>query len=440
MQMLYKTYYPRLIEKKVYQQRRKKRNKKNIRQRKVFCFDKGGSVRSYYTNFIQQLNSNGFIKNKYAKKVIKVPACFSFKKDFDNNMIFFKEFISSYLLSNGYLTISFKHCKESSIANFSVLDVLIKNLSELKNRYNQSKYVVCEKIIKVERSDYDIKTNKYLHSFLHKQLPAAENDGSCFMKLPLEKGKRRNYKENPKTRVSSLIVHFVNKCVEKAGASLKLDGQRAIEGLMGEILSNAEDHSAPNSFWYVDGISFVEKQDDTEVVDLNLTIMNIGPSMYGGFEGTKLKNAPNYEKCQKLYDLHKSQFSQTTKFERESLFTMYLLNDGISRLKYTDQSRGNGTIRFLESFIILGCYGLENEKFKCQLNVISGHTVLTCDNDMHPFVIEKCTHLALNKEKDFKKLPDKRYLCYNKEYFPGTILECHIFLNKDFFSKKMNNN
>lgn len=440
MQILYKKYYLRLIEKKVYQQRRKKKkNNKNIRLRKVYGFDKVGSVRSFYSKFIQELNINGFIENKYAKRVVKVPVYFSFKKDYNNNMIFFKELISSYLLTTGSLTISFKDCKESSIANFSVLDVLMDNLLDLKNRYNRSKYIICDKKVQVEHSDKDIKTNKYLHSFLNKQLPKAEDDGSCYMKLPLQKGKQRNYKENPKTRVSSIVVDFVNKCVEKAGASLKLKGQRAIEGLMGEILSNAEDHSAQNSYWYVDAISFVENQNEKEIVDLNLTIMNTGLSMYRGFEDTKYKNEINYAKCQKLYDLHESQFSQETKFERESLFTMYLLNDGISRLKYTDESRGNGTIRFLESFITLGGYGLENEEFKCQLNVISGHTVLTCDNDMHSFVIDNCTHLSLNKEHDFKKLPDKRYLCYNKEYFPGTILECHIFLNKDFFTKKINN-
>ena len=206
---------------------------------------------------------------------------------------------------------------------------------------------------------------------------------------------------------------------------------------MGEVLGNAEDHSAPNSCWYVDAISFVEKQDNTNIVGLNLTIMNIGLSMYEGFEATKKDNHDNYQKCQDLFNIHQSQFSFKESFNRESLFSMYLLNDGISRLKYKDKSRGNGTIKFLESFITLGSYGTENPKFKCQLNVISGHTTITCDNDMHSFKVDGINILSLNKEKDITKLPDKKYLSYNKEYFPGTILECHIYLNKEFFQKNM---
>ena len=45
-----------------------------------------------------------------------------------------------------------------------------------------------------------------------------------------------------------------------------------------------------------------------------------------------------------------------------------------------------------------------------------------------------------DKQKDIEELPDKEYLTYNKEYYPGTILECHIFLNKDFFEQTRQKN
>lgn len=233
--------------------------------------------------------------------------------------------------------------------------------------------------------------------------------------------------------MSSIVVDFVNKSTKEAGAQLKMTGRTAIEHLVGEVLGNAEDHSAPNSNWYVDAISFVEKQDDIEVVDLNLSIMNVGMSMYEGFEATKIENIDNYSKCEALYNLHKSQFTHFNKFERECLFTMYMLNDGISRLKFEDESRGNGTMKFLDAFIKLGSFGNKDKRFKCQLNVISGHTVLTCDNDIHPYKENGFRILSLNRENDFHKLPSKSYLSHNIEYFPGTILECHIYLNKDYF-------
>lgn len=117
-----------------------------------------------------------------------------------------------------------------------------------------------------------------------------------------------------------------------------------------------------------------------------------------------------------------------------------MLNDGISRLKYKDESRGNGMMRFLKSFISLGSFGEQDSRFKCQLNVVSGHTILTCDNDMKYYKKDKFDVLSLNKENNMDKLPDKNYLISNLKYFPGTILECHIFLNKDYFYTKLNEN
>ena len=45
--------------------------------------------------------------------------------------------------------------------------------------------------------------------------------------------------------------------------------------------------------------------------------------------------------------------------------------------------------------------------------------------------------LSLNKEKTLEKLPDSDYLCAHNEFFPGTILECKIYLNKDYFKAKV---
>ena len=427
-----------LLEERVYRYRRKRKHQKNIGVVASPSFDAAGSVRSYYTKLIQQLNSSNYICKDYARRQIYVPENFSFKQNYDETIVFFKQLISSYFLYLGSIIVNFEKCKTSSIAAFSILGVILANIEDVKNKYNFLKHTGCRKNVKIVRSLKDVKTNKYLHAFLNVQLPEDQNDGSHFLKLPFQNGKQRNYKENPKTKVSSVVVDFVNKSTEEAGAQLKLEGRRAIEHLMGEVLGTAEDHSAPNSYWYVDAISFVEKQDDIEVVDLNLTIMNVGLSMYEGFESTKVENAENYSKCEKLYNLHKSQFTLFNKFERESLFTMYMLNDGISRLKYEDESRGNGTMKFLDAFITIGSFGKTDKRFKCQLNVISGHTVLTCDNDMHSYKADGLNVLSLNTENDFRKLPDKSYLAYHKEYFPGTILECHIYLNKNYFEKRIN--
>lgn len=431
-----------LLEQHVYKHRREKRRKKLRRAVQNVSVNKYRiDVHRYFTILFRFWNAKGYINEKYCRSVIYAPKKFSFKSDFDGSIVFFKELISTYFLREGNLSIDFSKCEQASVANFSLLEIIMSEIVEVKEAYNRGRYEHCDKRIKVIRSTKDVKTNKYLHSFMGVKLPENQNDGSFYNKKSLIRQKQRTLKENPKALVSHEMVEFFNKSINGVGLELRIDGRRAIEKLMGEVLGNAEDHSEPYSYWYVDGISFLEQKNDLEVVDLNFAIMNIGPSMFEGFEGTKEKNKKNYELCERLYDIHKSKFTLFNHFEKESLFTMYLLNDGISRLKYEDNSRGNGTIRFLEAFITLGSFGASDPRFKSELNVISGHTTLTCDNDMHAYKNDQNSNsLSLNKQKDIEELPDKEYLTYNKEYYPGTILECHIFLNKDFFEQTRQKN
>lgn len=432
-------FWQRSLEQKKYK-RRRKRKKHKATPRYEYSFDSAALVQRFYTKFIQQLSKAGYIYEHYKKEVVSVPKRFSFKESYDECLVFFKELISSYLYLENIIILDFRKCKKSSIACFSVLEVILENLYDIRDSYNNHRFSPCIRNVKVLQSEKDVKTNKYLHSFLHVSLPEKQNDGSYYMKLPLQSGRLRSYKESTKGMVTRNVVNFVNESTHVAGAILNPKGRNALEGLLTEVLGNAEDHSSKNNFWFVDGISFAENQNNVDVVDLNLCIFNLGNSMYEGFEETKERNAENYAKCDKLFRKHEKLFTPKVKFERESLFTLYMLNEGISRLKYKDSSRGNGTMRFLESFITLGSFGGIDPKFKCQLNVISGHTILTCDNDIRYFEEDNFKKLSLNKEKNMGLLPDADYLTYNNENFPGTILECHIYLNRNYFFKILNKN
>lgn len=75
--------------------------------------------------------------------------------------------------------------------------------------------------------------------------------------------------------------------------------------------------------------------------------------------------------------------------------------------------------------------------FNPHMNLISGNSVLTCDGKVKPFKNESGLEvLTLNNDETFDVLPNSNYLCSHNENFPGTILECKLYLNKDF----LNNN
>lgn len=255
------------------------------------------------------------------------------------------------------------------------------------------------------------------------------------------RGRSRNYRENRKAVVSHKIAQFVENTAERFDVGFDERGQNYIEGMVGEILSNAEDHSLKRSEWFVDGVSYLHEEIDNEIIEFNLVIINYGNSMYEGFELTKQQNHELYEKVDSLYKKHKSLFSITKKFERESLFVLYMLNEGISRLKFMESSRGNGTMNFIKSFIELGKFCNENDKYRPELNIISGHTVLTCTDEYAPFKEGSHYKLTLNKVKSLRSLPDSSVLKYfNGVGFPGTILDCKIFLNKRDLEKNIKQN
>lgn len=284
----------------------------------------------------------------------------------------------------------------------------------------------------------DLRVMKYLKIFdFYDYRDFTDADGE-FLKLPILSGKfRGSYLENRKATAAKQIVEFINQSYRPAKKVLSKNGRNLFEGLTNEMLNNAEDHSIKNETWYVSGVTFHDSNKDADLLELNLTILNFGDSFFEGFEHTKHENAKNYQKLERLYNLHQKQFTHKLHFEKESLFTLYMLNEGISRLKYEDSSRGNGTMPFLKAFSDLEDKGPQDKRYRSVLKIITGHTTLSCDSDVVPYgEDEKHLKISLNKEQDNLKLPEPQYLQYHSRYFPGSFIECRVFLNKNLFDQK----
>lgn len=437
--------HERIIEIKVYKHRR--RRKKARSGEKTLRFYYPSKLKKCFTSLIKVLNDNGFIKKEDVVKEIVVPEYLSFRKDFERCITFFRQMISTFVYRDyGNVKVDFSQCKYISISTFMVFDLISKELRSVTERYNTgfSEQLCCNRKVKVTHpSAIDEKVNKYLISFGYYSFRNVSNvngDDEA-MTLGLIKGKWRDYYENMKSLVAKRIAHFVNESLKKLDWEINARGQNAIEVFVAEILDNAEEHSSDLKEWYVNGISFNEVQGDYEVVEMNLSIINFGKTMYEGFEETKWENLKNYSYVDQAFQAQSS-LPRGKDFTREALFMMYMLNEGVSRLKYQDDARGNGTMSFLENFIFLGSFGLKVKEFNPILNIISGSTVLTCDGYTRPYKSEDngTKIISLNKSQSLQELPDSEYLRSYEEKFPGTILECKIYFNKEFFDKEKSNN
>lgn len=431
-----KKSYPALLEQKVYQYRRKRPFRMTRRYGMQMPYCNLSSLRFFVpysiNHFSRKMGTCHLISNK-----IRIPKNFSFHKNFDETIKVFKQFISFFTMREGYVIADFSDCEFIGISEITLLQVLYEEFLVAQRRYKRINNLYELRNLKIIPSFKDQKVKKFLHAFGFYEYKGLDGE---VLPFDLIRGKyRSSYVENNKAEAIQKIVNFINKSFEPVHKQLSLDGLNIFQSLISEILNNAEDHSYRNCEWSVNAISFNEQQFGENVVEVNLSIINFGNSMYEGFEETKDLNNILYEKVQNKYDKHCLLFDSQHSFEREALFMLYMLNEGISRLKYEDESRGNGTMQFLQAFTTLGSFGKKNSNFKSILNVISGHTVLSCDNSVGPYTDGTHLKLSLNEEKNLSLLPDKRYLKTYEGFFPGTIIECKIYLNEHFFDEILNN-
>lgn len=247
---------------------------------------------------------------------------------------------------------------------------------------------------------------------------------------------QKHYLENKKSVYTSRVVKYLNSCLDEHGYMLTDSETNNIDGIISEILSNAEDHSG-TKYWYVTAnFSKEASNSGSEAIgELNLVIMNFGYSIYEAFHETKELNADMYNE---VYDYAHSLIQQyrNLPFSEEQLFTLATMQEQISRLKFERSSRGTGTMKFINSFLELGDYEDKAKGFVPNLSIFSGNVHLICDNTFKPYELENVYCLSLNPEKDLNIPPRESHLKKLSESFPGTLLSVKIYLNKNHLDKK----
>ncbi|MDX2361225.1 MAG: hypothetical protein QNK23_10490 [Crocinitomicaceae bacterium] len=249
--------------------------------------------------------------------------------------------------------------------------------------------------------------------------------------------------EDKKGIISKKVARFVNESIQAFGYELGPHGQIFLINMVGEILGNAEDHSA-HSNYFVNGVAFRRdvKNENLEV-ELNLAIVNFGYSIYDGLRKTASKNPDQQRRINKLFSTHEAliKSKKRSDLSKEALYTLYSLQQGVSRLKYEGDGRGNGTMNFIKNFMRLGV-SKSNEKFS-NLSVVSGRSSVLCSKDYapHPNPNDKSMYqLSLNSENKLTSLPDKGRVKSIDQNFPGTILQVKILMNKENFEALLKEN
>src|SRR6185312_6431891 len=223
------------------------------------------------------------------------------------------------------------------------------------------------------------------------------------------------------------LVDYVIQCMEKMGKTLTGPAETNLFNVISEVLINAEEHATTN-YRYSVGYFQDIRENDEHIGILNLAILNFGYTIYEKF---KDPNCPNKQVVEQMKELSKGYIKKSlfksSEFEEETLWTLYALQEGVT--SKADWKRGNGSIRFIESFFSLkGDQSKDNKSF---LSIVSGNTRITFDGTFRIIEVTKAggkvyKMMAFNDSGDIETIPDKDYVRFTENYFPGTIITAKI--------------
>ena len=380
------------------------------------------------------LKKNHFFSNTQFNTEFKIPKEFSISKDFTANMRLISSIIYSVFTNSDIsikIKLNFYNCTYTDFPTLFFLKIL---LTELKNNLNSinKRLSILEYGINIEIIDSKSSgVNRKLFGLgLIKDLKMPKNELQPKSKFDFEVGhkQKKHYAENQKAKIATGIREYLNECLSNHGVVLNVRGNNRLDGIITEILNNAEDHSTTNK-WYISA-NYYQDEEKEFTGEFNLCFMNLGDSIYEGFEKTKKLNSETYSKVNEFYEYMQKKTGKT--FSRESLFTLYILQDNISRLIYERESGGTGTMKFINSFYELGNYVNQERGYHPVLSIHSGNTRILCDNTVKPIKDGNSYYIALNQESNMSNPPSQKNLFSLNTTFPGTLLFAKMFINRSF--------
>lgn len=338
------------------------------------------------------------------------------------------------------LTLDYKDCESTELSTQVLLDIVLKNYVHFKG--------TCIKIGHISKGVFPEFEGIHINNDELKEMmwsvgsPAtlgiAQRKYDNVVKYPLrihsikgksDEKKRMNQKELDTTELIDYVIDSLSKMNKKLTSQKRDD----LCTVIGEILINAEEHSTTNKRFSIG--FFRDYNDNNNHCGLfRLVILNFGRTIYEKF---KSEDCPNKDIVKKMHDLSdkytKKLLFLKGKFEEENLWTLYALQEGVTSVSTDSYKRGNGSIRFIESFFNIK--GNTRQDNISKMTLLSGNTKIIFDGRYN--IVEKTKSnetfrvMAFNNDGDIECKPDARCVCKVDNYFPGTMLSVKLLLNED---------
>ncbi|MFB3386603.1 hypothetical protein [Flavobacterium sp. LAR06] len=237
------------------------------------------------------------------------------------------------------------------------------------------------------------------------------------------------------------IVEYIKECLGRLNRELTIDAENEFYKVIGEIMSNALEHSSTD-FSYAIGFFQETLNDDEHFGIFNFSIFNLGDTIYQTFKNENCLNKTAVSEMNALSEnFTNNGLFKRASFEEETLWTLYALQEGIT---CKPKKRGNGSIQYIENFFKLkGDMTKDNISF---MTIVSGNTRIIFDGTYQ--VIKKTKEdsnrkykfITFNESGDINDKPNKKYVNFAPNFFPGTLISARILIKFDNTNKNTDEN
>lgn len=389
-------------------------------------------IKKRRTTFYKYFSNRDLIKKEITTTKFEVPKEFSLIECKRESQNLITDIAAAYELNNSKkLIVDFSRCERITYGAIFVLDCMLTEIAKEKIKMEQKYRVPFRPRLQFLPSKVNEVVNSKIFSigFLKYFNTDKKQDTPHSTTKTLSGSKQQAHPmDNKKSVVSSNVVNYIDQIIKEVGWELNFQSKSFFGKLIGEILNNAEDHSDYDR-WFIRCTAF--QKGDESTYEINIQFLNFGYSIYEELE----KSLPKNESIKEIKNIAQKINKDTgNKFNIEALMTLYSLQEGVSRLKNEDSSRGFGTITFISSFLEISDYKYDDQEG--EMNILSGNTLLKITDKYRPFQIDGKYFISLNAEKNLMIPPDKDYLRTNSIYFPGTLISAKLFINEEDFERK----
>lgn len=256
---------------------------------------------------------------------------------------------------------------------------------------------------------------------------------SDFEVFELRRGRRRGLDRATSAEVATTdLVEYVDRCLRLYGHAFTDSGKQLLAELVGEVITNAEEHSLRPEWWVS---AYLRQHEKGEWGDCHIAMFNFGRSL-----AQSLRTLPHGSilrgEIERLVDLHKGERAFVRRiWEEDDLWTLYALQGKVSRRNRGTTSvgdNGQGTVKMIQMFQDLGGRRRGNPK----MCVVSGNTHILFDGT-YPMRAEegRPPRVAFNSANDLAERPDPKYVRHLERSFPGTVISLRFDLDKEHLNE-----